>query len=371
MLRPSLVLGLAALSACTAQPQPISRPADSCALRDSDVRWIQNVLDAWARASRDFLDIGAAPLPRTVVFDASCVWHMAAGPGDVPESTRIETPLRFAGRPVPVQGLAHDGVVPLPNGASITADIIAVAMPHRDGNEAFLVLALPDLWRRHAQASRDPHLAIRISSVALHEMVHTRQLPDLRRRVDALEERFDLPAHFDDDVVEERFRDSVAYRTTFEAERDLLYEAVGEADPDRTREMVSEALSLARTRHERFFAGGDEVYARLEGLFLNMEGIAEWVRFKHHQADRAWPNDDADIIAFLRGQDNSWSQDEGLALALLLDEMVPDWTRQLLDPTMPSPLSILRDAVAIGGRRRAPSAEGPVPPPAAILPPVR
>jgi hypothetical protein len=234
----------------------------------------------------------------------------------------------------------------LPNGAQIPAEIIAVAMPGPPaGQDAFFVLALPELWRRHPQASQDPHLAIRIPSVALHEMIHTRQMSDLQRRVHAIGQRFDLPAQLDDDVVEDHFADSAEYRRMFVAEQDLLYGAVAEADPNHSITLVAEAISIAQKRREGYFTGNDEVYSELEGLFLNMEGVAEWVRFKSHQADPAWPDADADIIAFLRGQGNSWSQDQGLALVLLLDRMVPDWKRQILSPTMPSPWSMLREAI--------------------------
>jgi hypothetical protein len=302
-------------------------------------------LDGWTRASRDFLEIDPEPLPRIVLFDSSCAWHLAAEPGDLPGSDRLETPLRFAGRPVPVQALPHHGNILLPNGARIPAEIIAVAMPGAAGQEAFFVLALPELWRRHSQASQDPHLAIRIPSVSLHEMIHTRQMSDLQRRVRAIRQRFDLPARFDDDVVEDRFGDSAEYRTMFLAEQELLFGAVAESDLNRRRTMVAEAIAVAQRRRDRFFTGNDEMYSELEALFLNMEGVAEWVRFKSHQADPAWPNADADIIAFLRGRENSWSQDQGLALVLLLDRMVPDWKRRLLGPAMTSPWAMLREAI--------------------------
>ena len=233
----------------------------------------------------------------------------------------------------------------LPNGTRIPAEIIAVAMPGPAGQDAFFVLALSELWRRHPQASQDPHLAVRIPSVALHEMIHTRQMADLQRRVHAIGQRFDLPAGFDDDVVEDRFGDSAEYRRMFFAEQDLLYGAVAESDLNRSITLVAEAISIAQLRRERFFTGSDEVYSELEALFLNMEGVAEWVRFKLHQADLAWPNADADIIAFLRGQENSWSQDQGLALVLLLDRMVPDWKRKILGPKMTSPWVTLREAI--------------------------
>jgi hypothetical protein len=233
----------------------------------------------------------------------------------------------------------------LPNGSRIPAEIIAVAMPGHDGQDAFVVLALPEIWRGHPQASQDPHLAVRIPSVALHEMIHTRQMADLQRRVQVIGQRFELPAEFNDDVVEDRFADSAEYRRMFVAEQDLLYGAVAESDAHLSVALVAEAISIAQSRRERFFSGSDKLYSELEALFLNMEGVAEWVRFKSHQADPAWPNADADIIAFLRGQENSWSQDQGLALVLLLDKMEPDWKRKILGPTMTSPWATLREAI--------------------------
>ena len=344
-MRGVIVIGVIVLFGCVGRPQPSRTAALQCPLTASDNRWIQGVLDGWTRASRDFLEIAPDPLPRIVLFNSSCAWHLGAEGEIPPGSDRLDTPLRFARQPVPVHAVSHDGTVTLPNGAQIPAEIIAVAMPAPAGHDAFLVLAMPELWHRHPQASQDAHLAIRIPSVALHEMIHTRQLPDLQRRVHDIGLRFDLPARFDDDVVENRFGDSADYRRMFIAERDLLYDAVAETNLNRSKALVAEAISIAQNRRERFFVGNDGMYLELEGLFLNMEGVAEWVRFKSHQADPAWPSADADIIAFLRGRENSWSQDEGLALLLLLDRMVPDWKRQILSPTMPSPWAILREAI--------------------------
>lgn len=345
-MRHEFTIGLVAVLACVPRPEPSGVVTSQCRLAEADYRWAQDILDKWTRASRDYLEIDPDPLPRIVLFNSSCAWHLGAAVGEPPRSIRLDTPLRVGGRSVPIQVVAHAGTVMLPNGAEIPSEIIAVAMPGPAARpDAFFVLALPELWQRHPQASQDPHLAIRIPSVALHEMIHTRQMSDLQRRVHAIGQRFDLPTRFDDDVVEHRFGSAAEYRSLFVAEQELLYGAIAESDLNRAIVLTDEAISIAQRRRERFFTGNDEAYSELEGLFLNMEGVAEWVRFKSHQADPAWPNADADIIAFLRGQENSWSQDQGLALILLLDRMVPDWKRQILRPSMPSPWAVLRDAI--------------------------
>jgi hypothetical protein len=341
-LKYDLALVLTVAACAGGQPNQLT-PAH-CPLPASDAGWIQDILNGWTRASRAFLQIDPVPLPRMVLFDTSCEWHLGHSANGTTGFAAVDTPLRIDGRPVSVQARMHDGNVSLPNGSRIPAEIVAVAMPGA-ADEAFLVLALPEVWQRHPQASQDPHLEIRIASAALHEMIHTRQLPDLRRRVSALAEEFELPPSFDDDVVEHRFGELAEYGSMFAAERDLLYAAVAEPDQDRSAGLTAQALDIAERRRARFFVGSDRLFAELEGLFLNMEGLAEWVRFKSHQSDSVWPHTDADIIAFIRGRDNSWSQDEGLALMLLLDRFVSDWQGEILNPLMPSPLDLLREAV--------------------------
>lgn len=293
-------------------------------MSEADRQWTFAFLDDWTRASRDYLDIPSEPVPKTVLFNTSCVWGLEDD--------------RFKGR-------VHDGTVTLPNGARIPSDIIAVAMPGGEGQDPFLVLALLSVWHQHPQASKDPYLDTRIGSVALHEMIHVRQMPLLQRRIAGLGARYDLPSRLDDDVVESTYRDSTEFRSLFEAERDLLYRAVAESDPDRSRSLVRKAAAMAAHRHVRFFTGRNAVYAELEGIFLNMEGIGEWVRYRAHVSSEEWPHTAPDVIAFLRGTDNSWSQDEGLALVLLLDRFVPDWKARLMGPSMPSPWMLLHEGM--------------------------
>jgi hypothetical protein len=178
-------------------------------------------------------------------------------------------------------------------------------------------------------------------------MIHTRQLPALRRHVDALGRQHELPPRFGDDVIQQTFDTIPGYATAYERERDLLYRAVAEPVGARRDSLISVALAAARQRRQQYFRGDRAFYADLETLFLNMEGVAEWVRFKYHQADPHWPCEPGEILQFLRGGDNSWSQDEGLALYLLLDATPLEWQEPTLGTSMVSPFELL--GRAIGG----------------------
>lgn len=329
-------------------PELEDAQASDCHLDGSTADWIREIFHSWIIATETHLEIEPEPLPNGVLFDTSCAWYV--GPATARWLTDDVTlaPLDVDGLTVELRGRRHRGTIALPDGRSLPAEIIAVSMPHRsEPGVAFLVLALPELWRDHERAGRDPHLEARLRGVALHEMIHERQLPVLRAHIRKLGEHRELPAKMDDDVLENRFGDLPEYRRTIEREIDLLYEALATSDEPARSDRIKEALALARLRHSNFLVGSDAVYRDLDGLFLNMEGVAEWLRFEFHRSDPAWPVDTLEITTFMRGRGNSWVQDEGLALLLLLEAVGVDWRRAMLGPRMESPVRLLAHAMGL------------------------
>ncbi|MEX2374254.1 MAG: hypothetical protein WD942_01545 [Dehalococcoidia bacterium] len=78
-------------------------------------------------------------------------------------------------------------------------------------------------------------------------------------------------------------------------------------------------------------------------FFLNMEGVAVWAAFKLSQTNPAFDIGIENPTVDRRR--NSWSQDQGLALFLLIDELVPSWRDRVLGPELASPFELLEDAV--------------------------
>jgi hypothetical protein len=326
---------LATLGGAVAAPSrpPSPPPATTpCTLPEADLAWAQRFVDGWAQISQE-LRLDPEPLPWIVLFNASCTWHLQPGAAGSSIGEPLATTLTSAGKPVTVRAMPHQGMVQLPNGKEIPAQIMAAAFSIQGGRSAFFAMGALSLWRSDPQASRDPDLDDRILSAALHEIVHTRQLPNVSRRIDVLREKFALPDDLNDDVIESRFKDVPGFREAFEAERDLFYRAVSAPDAAEREALLAQGLAKARARRERFFTGPNAGFAGVEDAFLNMEGAAEWARFRFHQKARKPGLDtDAAIIAFLRGRENTWSQDEGLALVLLLDQLRPGWQERVVGP---------------------------------------
>jgi len=317
LLTPGLAAGL---------PLPAGSAPSPCTLAAEDRAWLQGALDAWEAARRDALRLPPGPLPWLVLFDARCVWHVGPDPSaPAPRADGApasEARLTHAGAAVPVRGLAHGGSVPLPDGGRVPPRVVSFAATYQGGEKPYLVMSLPTVWRAEPRHAADPHLDRLLRGVFVHEMTHTAQARAFGRRLDELAERHGLGDELDDDVVQRRFGTAAGFREAYEAERDLLYRAAGETDPGRRRALAADALARMSERRARYFTGADTLYAELEDLFLTLEGAANWAAYRAAVAEGM---SEADALALIRRGGRFWSQDQGLALFLAADAVVPGW----------------------------------------------
>lgn len=320
--RPHLFLGAWALLLATAL-QAVAAPG--CALSEADRAWLETAVAAWRATSREALKIDAGPMPRLVLFDASCVWDVAAG-----------------AEKAPVTGAAHEGTLVLPDGAKIPARLATFAGVYGDDRRPFFVMAMPEVWRREPRHASEPNLDALVRAVFVHEMTHTHHTRFVGARIDALYERLGSPEWFDDDVVQNRFGEKAGFREAYETERDLLFRAAAERDPARRRALARQALEAMKARRARYFSGPDAVFAEVEDLFLNMEGVANWAAYRNAVREGM---SEADAVAFIRRGGRRWSQDEGLAVFLVVDALVPGWQAKVFSTKPASVADLLSLAV--------------------------
>lgn len=329
------------LSARGSQVPAIVEP---CRFPPAEIAWLQRALDGWEQVSRQFLRIDPSPLPWIVLFDASCVWHLSPDVSPGPNALPVTTTLSFAGNPVPVRALSHVGTVLLPSGVPVSVEMKASTSLYRNSRGAFFVMAMPSVWQTREVSA--PTRAEYLQGVFSHEMTHTRLLVAINRRVRDLARTNELVYPITDDVIQAEFQRTHGFEAAFDRERDQFYRAALEPDPDRRRKHTIKALDLARLRHARFFTGPTAAYAELEGLFLTMEGVGQWAAYRLAQT-RAGGND-AEALRLVRENRKYWSQDEGLALFLLVDAMVPDWQSRIFGAAPASPFTLLEEAVSAG-----------------------
>jgi hypothetical protein len=332
------VAALLMIGAPSAQPAQDKPP---CAFPASEIAWLQLALDGWERVSRDDLRMDSTSLPWIVLYDASCVWHLSPEPASHIDSRPVQTKLTFAGAPVPVRALSHSGMFLLPNGSPQSVEVKASTSLYRNSRASFFVMAMPSVWR--SREISGPTLAEFLQGVFSHEMTHIRLLVSINKIVRELARKNDLAYPMNDDVVQNEFQRVSGFASVFNQERDRFYRAVLETDPAKRRNLTMSALEMARRRHARYFRGANAVYAELEGLFLTMEGVGQWAAYRLTRARTG--GNEAEALRLVRDNRRFWSQDEGLALFLLIDAMVPDWRARVFGENPASPFALLEEAL--------------------------
>lgn len=319
--------------------KPINRP-NGCEFTLQEASWVQRALDGWDLVRRDFLKVDARQLPWIVLYDAACIWHFAAtDPKLVADAKPIKTRFKFAGDEIEVLGMPHRGTVLLPNRVEIPIEIKASTALYRSGRATFFVMSMPSVWRRK------PYLDEYLQGVFSHELVHTLQLVNINRRLRHLIGTVDVPGRLNDDVIQARFQKEEKFARAMDRERELFYKATGASDKTHRNDLVRKALAIVRERHEKFFKDSNAVYLEIESLFLTMEGIGQWTAYRLTKARGQLGASDADAMNLVREDRRYWSQDEGLALFLLIDAMVPNWQARMFEALPPSPYALLEEAL--------------------------
>jgi hypothetical protein len=334
-----LALALSLVALRTAHPQPggaNAPPPRACTMDAADGRWVADALANWQVVARDLLRLPAAPLPTIVTFDARCTYVAERRP---------------AGRVV-WRATSHGGTVTLPDGKAIPARVTAFAAPTGDAaaGAGYFVMGLPSVWR--AQGVRSAlGLERLMDGVLLHELMHTRQFYFVNPALADVTRRHGLPEDsVTDDALQQAFAATPAYVADYGAERDLLFAAAAAPDEADARRLARQALARLRARRARWFVGASAKWAPLDEIFLTMEGLGQWVAYAWYSGDRGPRLAPEVALREVRRGGRFWTQDEGLALFLVVDRLVPGWQRLAFAPRPWTAAALLERAA--GGPER-------------------
>jgi hypothetical protein len=318
-------------------------------LNQSTLFWMQAVLNNWEAACRRSLHIAPEPLPWIIFYDENQAWHLKPEEHLLPPHQVSAHSLKFVGRTYSIFRVEHqDGGLWVPGREALKINVASppvTTMPYDKDRKSFFIVALPALYHRLAGSDQAANLDELFLGLTAHELTHTRQLIYGMQQIKRLRAGNKLPESFDDNIIQQEFGTNDEYKMTFEKERKLLTSAVLAQDIKDCRQKVEEVLSFNQKRKERFFTGEKKAYSHLEDIFLALESTAMWVQYQAAR-DRAPAGEDwLKTLIKLSENTDSWSQEEGLALFLLIDRLVPGWQKRFLAQNFPSPFAVLREAV--------------------------
>jgi hypothetical protein len=299
------MIAAAALLASVAASSPTP-----CAMLPTNRTWIDHALANWSVAESRLLKLAPQPLPRIYAVDAKCTYTLPAGsrPG-----------ARWRGTP-------HGHTVALPGGAPQPLGPISFAATDTVG-KGFFAMSLPSVWRA-AGIKSGLGLESLMDGVMLHELMHARQFYFVNPTMAELTARYHLPDTTSDDSLQAHFAKQPGYEAAYVAERDALFAAAAAPDAATARSEARRALGLMRERRARWFTGDDAYWTDLDDLFLTMEGLGQWLAYSWTLNATKGQLPTEKVLAEVRRDGAFWTQDEGLALFLTVDRLVPGWQKQ-------------------------------------------
>ncbi len=288
----------------------VSVPASAqCVMDGSDRAWLEAALGNWQKAEVAELKLAPAPLPDVIAIGADCTFTLPAGDFSA------------------VRAEPHGETAKLPDGSEVPAGPVSFAM----GGD-FFVMSLPSVWRA-AGVSSEMGLERLMDGVLLHEISHVRQTALADAALNDVVAQQGIEDDLSDDYIQDLFSGDAAYVAAYEKERDMLFAAAAAPDDVEASRLAAEALGLMRERRAKWMAGDTEWLAGIDDVFLTMEGMGQWLIYRHFRSPEGGSASPEDALKAVRRGGRWWSQDEGLALLLVVDRLLPGWqTRAFREP---------------------------------------
>lgn len=211
-------------------------------------------------------------------------------------------------------------------------------------SSTFLVLALEDVWASDPAYRFDPeNWSDYLTRVFVHEMTHARHLTAWAPLLRVEAGRVGLN-DLTDDIIQQRFDTVPGFHEAVQRETAMLYDAIAQTGT-RRRTLVRAAIDSMQARRARYFGGLNAPWSRIEQLLLDMEGAGQWAALAHLGYSRPGASMER-LINIVRDSRSFWSQDQGLALYLAVDALVPGWQRLAFSTEAKSALEMLNDALS-------------------------
>ena len=315
----------------------------SLSLAGQDLPSMQKTADDWEYTCRNELHIEPGAMPWIIFYDSVTAWHVNPEIALLPAYKRLTSTIRFAGIDYPLFQVNHRDKLWVPERDPIDVKTLsAAAMPVSENKKTFFISPVSAFFHTLAPPDQWVYLDLLLTGLNMHELTHTRQLPFVISQILEAQEKYKLPESIDDNSIQRTFENNEAYKTLFFKEKTHLWNAAMTGNLDSCKRELKIALDLAAERQRTFFVQENEGYKILDDIFLALEGSAMWPQYKTTRKYAPQGQSPEQTLYFMFQYLNSWSQEEGLALFMIIDKLVPGWQAQFFNKEMPSPFELLK-----------------------------
>ncbi|AXY78448.1 hypothetical protein D3H65_32645 [Paraflavitalea soli] len=299
---------------------------------------------AWELTSTRKFALLPVPAPAILLYDDKHVYTISAV--SAPDSAVPYTGPAFFDQQLPWKRGPHHDTLTIPDGKKVPVGLMSFAASDSSGHP-FFVMAAPGFWKAAGVESKELGLDNLLTAVFLHEFSHTRQQAGMGAMVDSIEKTHSFKdPELSDDIVQHTFQNDSNYVRSFRAEVSKFYEAAFAGDKEKTKQLTREALLLLKKRQSTYFIKEHAVLKPLDDIFLTMEGLGQFAGFYWLQDPSGANIPFEKAVEGMRRKRNQWSQEEGLAMFLVLDKLTkPNWSNDLFGEHPKNIIALLEAAV--------------------------
>ncbi len=322
----ALVAAFAGLACASVPTSP------GCRLPERDRAWVDRALEGWRFASREITGIDNVTDFQAIFFSADCVMRS----GNALSSPTVEG--------VTWTATPHGETIALPDGSEIPVGVTSYTSGKKETSYYF-VMSTPSVWQA-AHVGQGSSLETLMVAVLLHEASHVAQIGPYGPRLGALIERYKLPESFNDDSLQQRFKENPEFAESVKQETLLFLDAAASKDDVEARTLARKARRLMLERQSHWLVGDDAYFVEAEDIWLTFEGAGQWTAYQWLVHPRGGAQPPAEVMARF-SRDRHWSQAEGFAVVMALDRLIgPRWKRHAFGDGARTVIEMLDDALA-------------------------
>ena len=286
---------------------------------EAALKGVEQWFAAWELVCKEIYKIESVMPVEFVFFEDTYIYSTSVV--SIAEGELIEGPELFKKKLAWKRAL-HNGKITLPDKQVVPVGLMSFASVLETGNKnSFFVMPLPEFWKAAGVQSKELGLDNLVTGVFLHEFSHTQQMQNFGKKMTAYEQQYKFETAFSDDIIQDYFEKDSAYNAGFINEPALFYAAAANKNKTKLKTLTKQAIENFRLRQNRYFTAGKTHFKEIDDFFLTMEGLGQFTMYVWliHPKGGNIPADIA--LKGVRRGGRSWSQEEGLALFLILEKL--------------------------------------------------
>lgn len=302
-------------------------------------RWFS----AWTLVYKDIYKIDKIQPVAFVFFDEKYVYSTSSISVNNGESVKGPDLLNLK---LTWKKALHHDTLTLPDKAKIPVGILSFASEILDNkHQSFFVMPLPGFWKKAGIESKELGLDNLITGVFIHEFSHSQQMQNFGVKISQFEKQNNFGTEFSDDMIQNIFSKDNGYVDLYNLEVSSFYNSISGRELNMSE--VSKGFHFMSQRQKKYFNNQYQSLSEIDDVFLTMEGLGQYSMYLWFIDPKGGNIDKNTAIEGVRRNRKWWSQDEGLALFLILERLKkPEvWAREMFGTKTVTVTELIRSSI--------------------------